>query len=242
VSDTDDGRDPGDSSQRTVMTKDYRRNPTPKRRRDARRGSCAFWFLFGGLIGAFGVGYAWMIHEPGADQLNEQATTRPPPKPPQERTFDFYSLLPEEEVVVPPQEPAEPTALPPSAATAPQQAPPVQNSAPQARDQRLPQPTPTSAETAPTSKTAPGSAQDSAPGGSGDYLLQVGSFRSSSDAERLKAQLALKDIPTRIQTVTIDNGQTYHRVRTGTYDKTQAQSLSAKLAREGQESIMIRAR
>ena len=79
-------------------------------------------------------------------------------------------------------------------------------------------------------------------GGQATYLLQLGSFRSSADAERLKAQLALKGIQTSIQTVTIDNGQTYHRVRTASYEKSQAQSMRAKLEDEGQESIMIRAR
>ncbi|MFP4601701.1 MAG: SPOR domain-containing protein, partial [Halochromatium sp.] len=79
-------------------------------------------------------------------------------------------------------------------------------------------------------------------GGQGSYLLQLGSFRSSADAERLKAQLALKGIQTSIQTVTIDNGQTYHRVRTASHEKPQAQALRAKLEDEGQESIMIRVR
>jgi len=216
------------------MTKDYRRNPAPKRRRDARRGSCAVWFLFGGLIGAFGVGYAWMIHEPdGADVINERATTRPPPEPAEERTFDFYSLLPEEEVVVPAQQPAEPPALPPTARAADAQ--PAQSAS---RGTAVPAPKPT--ETA--SAAPPKPAEKAAPSGGGGYLLQVGSFRSPEDAERLKAQLALLDVRTSIQTVTIDSGQTYHRVRTGTYAKGQAQSLSGRLEREGHESIMIRAR
>jgi cell division protein FtsN len=215
------------------MTKDYRRNPAPKRRRDARRGSCAVWFLFGGLIGAFGVGYAWMIHEPeGSGQISERATTRPPPEPAQERTFDFYSLLPEEEVVVPAQGSAEPPALPPAAPAAN-----PESAGPTSQDTAAPAPKPTETATA-----APAKPKEAAPSAGSGYLLQVGSFRSPEDAERLKAKLALLDVQTNIQTVTIDSGQTYHRVRTGTYAKVQAQSLSNRLEREGHESIMIRAR
>lgn len=204
------------------MSKDYRRTSTPARRRDARRGTCAFWFLLGGVVGAFGVGYAWMTHEPAAAPgVVEKATTRPPAKPPQERKFDFYSMLPEEEVLVPAEGPVEPPALPPAA-------PPEAPATPK--------------RSAPEKTAAPAEKPAAKPASGGDYLLQVGSFRSTADAERLKAQLALKGIQTSIQTVTISNGQTYHRVRTGAYDKEQAKSVSAKLERDGQESIMIRAR
>ncbi|MEA1049359.1 SPOR domain-containing protein [Lamprobacter modestohalophilus] len=221
------------------MTKDYRRPPPAPRRRGARRGTCAFWFLLGGVLGAFGVGYAWMIHEPTASgTINEEATTRPPTTPPQERQFDFFSMLPAEEVVVPADEAAEPIALPPAKPEAPAAAPAVKPT---------PQPANTAAATpAPSpdaSKPAPNATASAAPsGGSGDYLLQLASFRSTDDAERLKAQMALKGIQTSIQTVTIDNGQTYHRVRTTTYDKSAAQAMRAKLQSEGQESIMIRTR
>lgn len=214
------------------MTKDYRRQPTAARRRGARRGSCAFWFLLGGVVGAFGVGYAWMIHEPATPgAINEEATTRPPKQPPQERQFDFFSMLPEEEVLVPAEEPAESIALPPAATANDDAAPPAQPS---------PKPTVPAKRTA--TATAPASTATNNASAGRAYLLQLGSFRSTADAERLKAQLALKGVQTNIQTVTIDNGETYHRVRTASFDKSQAQSLRSKLERDGQESIMIRAR
>ncbi|MBL1261979.1 MAG: SPOR domain-containing protein [Thiotrichaceae bacterium] len=49
----------------------------------------------------------------------------------------------------------------------------------------------------------------------GTYLLQVGSFRNFSDADAFKAQLALKGLESKIQTITIDNNSTWHRVRIG---------------------------
>ncbi|MBK5931763.1 SPOR domain-containing protein [Halochromatium salexigens] len=230
------------------MPKDYRR-PTPTstaRRRGARRGTCAFWFLLGGLLGAFGVGYAWMIHEPTASSAgSEQATTRPPANPPQERTFDFYSLLPEEEVLVPAQEDdAEPPALPtpPPSGDPSTAAKPTPVATDTAAETTAPSATP-SETSSPTSGAASNAAPSTTPGDSrSTYVLQLGSFRSSADAERLRAQLALKGIQTHIQTVTIDTGQTYHRVRTASYEKSEAQAMRAKLEDDGQESIMIRAR
>jgi len=52
------------------------------------------------------------------------------------------------------------------------------------------------------------------------YLIQVGSFKKASDAERLKAQLSLLGFDVRLQQVQIDNGVTYHRVRVGPFTST----------------------
>ena len=48
----------------------------------------------------------------------------------------------------------------------------------------------------------------------GRYVLQAGSFRAEGDAERMRANLALLGIESRIQRVTIDTDD-YHRVRIG---------------------------
>ena len=203
------------------MTKDYRRGAPPRRRGVQRRGTCAFWFLLGGMLGAFAVGYAWMTQEPAMPEGGTTATApRPAPEPARERTFDFYSLLPEEEVVIP----ADADTAPESPPLPPTPAKPEQDA--MARSQ---------APSAPSTPAAPA-------GGSGDYRIQVGSFRKSADAERLKAKLALLGIQTGIETVTIDSGQTYHRVRTGAYSRERAESLQAQLEREGLESMMMRSR
>ncbi|MCG8432823.1 MAG: SPOR domain-containing protein [Gammaproteobacteria bacterium] len=52
----------------------------------------------------------------------------------------------------------------------------------------------------------------------GTYVLQAGSFKNFGDADRLKATLALLGIESTIQRVTIDNDQTWHRVRIGPHD------------------------
>ncbi len=54
------------------------------------------------------------------------------------------------------------------------------------------------------------------------YLLQAGSFREYKEADRLKASLALLGLEAKIQTVTINSKDTWHRVRVGPYDSVRA--------------------
>lgn len=143
--------------------------------------------------------------------------------------FSFFTVLPEEEVPVPdealagtqppasqgirvltgqvapvqpvpPESPAQPppaSAVPP-AATAPPVAPPP-----------LAQRTPDAAPVVPPPQ--PPALQPRS-----GYLLQAGSFRNAPDAERLKAQLALRGLRADVQQVSV-NGGTFHRVRVGPY-------------------------
>ncbi|VAW80546.1 hypothetical protein MNBD_GAMMA13-589 [hydrothermal vent metagenome] len=75
----------------------------------------------------------------------------------------------------------------------------------------------------------------------GTYLLQAGSFRSASQADQLRAQLALLGLETSIQMVSINSKQSWHRVRVGPYHNlkglNQARSL---LKRNGIDAILIR--
>ena len=50
---------------------------------------------------------------------------------------------------------------------------------------------------------------------SANFILQAGSFRSMEQADRLKAKLALQGIVANIQTVKINNNDTWYRVRIG---------------------------
>jgi cell division protein FtsN len=49
------------------------------------------------------------------------------------------------------------------------------------------------------------------------YYLQAGSFRKFEDADRLKAGLALNGIESIIQRVTVNDSETWHRVRVGPF-------------------------
>lgn len=64
-------------------------------------------------------------------------------------------------------------------------------------------------------KTEPRSAGPAADGSKERFLIQVGSFKDRKEAEQQKANLALLGIESRVEQVTIDNRQTWYRVRVG---------------------------
>jgi cell division protein FtsN len=51
----------------------------------------------------------------------------------------------------------------------------------------------------------------------GTYILQAGSFKTLEQADRMKANLALLGIEANIESVTINNKESWHRVRIGPY-------------------------
>lgn len=65
----------------------------------------------------------------------------------------------------------------------------------------------------PQGNTTPASTPDAVD--AARYVVQAASFRNPTDAERLKAGLALKGLEARVETVTIDAKDTYYRVRVG---------------------------
>jgi cell division protein FtsN len=57
--------------------------------------------------------------------------------------------------------------------------------------------------------------ENSASTSPGRYLIQVGSFKERGEADQQRANLALLGVESRIEKVTIDNDQTWYRVRIG---------------------------
>lgn len=73
----------------------------------------------------------------------------------------------------------------------------------------------------------------------GSYILQAGAFRKLEQADRMKAELALLGVEASIQSVTIDNQSTWHRVRIGPYsDLEQLNRIRARL-RDNQINAML---
>lgn len=188
------------------------------------------WFLAGVMLGAIGMG---LLGSQDSRNLQQQikdrlsAQTQPPaqqeepnkaPKP----RFDFYTVLPEMEVVVPEEEiqrppKPEPKPKPAEKPTKPEQLAKVEKTE-----------KPDKAEKAESSQV---------------YLLQMGSFRNFTDADRLKAQLSFMGIESDIQSVTISSEQgksTVHRVRGGPYNQAQAQRLHSSLKAEGVNAMVIK--
>lgn len=137
--------------------------------------------------------------EPG---VADQAAAEAKPKKP---SYDFYSVLPEKEVVIPD---AEITA---------------QAKAESQQTQQAQQ----------TGATPP-------PAAGNGYLLQVGSFPNASDAESMKAKLALQGFRAAIQPVTI-NGETWNRVRLGPYRSAgDLEAAKQKLSAAGINAIALK--
>ncbi len=199
-----------------MATRDYKARERIKPRHPRRGGSGFFWFVTGAVLGAFGVGVAWTMHErtPPASPSSTQAKAPPTTKP----NFVFHQILPEMEVVVP-DEQLGASASPP----------------------RIPKPAP-QAKAAPTEKRPqqPASGPAKTAAGSGSYLVQVASFRTTSDAERLKAKLALLGIQARITKVNI-NGKDWYRVRAGPYEgKQEVSKTRGLLSSNGLQGIVVK--
>jgi len=74
------------------------------------------------------------------------------------------------------------------------------------------------------------------------YLLQAGAFRSSSEAEAMKAKLALIGFEAKVLTAEV-NGQTMYRVRIGPYAALDTMNRArARLAENGIEASVVRQR
>ena len=75
------------------------------------------------------------------------------------------------------------------------------------------------------------------------YLIQVGSFKNAKDADGFKARLALLGIESKVQTVTIDNTATWHRVQVGPIvGRDKVDQLQRQLKKNSIDSLLMRAR
>jgi len=121
-----------------------------------------------------------------------------------EPTFDFYTLLPEMEVVV-----------------------------------NTPEQTKKNIVTAPTQQQEQARKKPEQV----SYMLQVGSFRKSSDADALKARLAFLGVESKVQKVTIDNKDTWHRVQVGPIiGRDKVDALQKQLKQNDIDSLLMRAK
>ncbi len=78
-----------------------------------------------------------------------------------------------------------------------------------------------------------GASAGAAASGQGGYVLQVGAFPNASDADTVKAKLALHGFTAHVQAVTLD-GQVWNRVRIGPFaSATQLQKVQEQLAAAG---------
>lgn len=72
-----------------------------------------------------------------------------------------------------------------------------------------------------------------------EYILQVGSFPKNADADKLRAQLILLNLDARIETVTIRNGELWHRVVVGPFDDQSRLSKARSILVENQYNALV---
>ena len=74
----------------------------------------------------------------------------------------------------------------------------------------------------------------------GTYFLQAGSYKNFADAERVRAQLALQGVESKVQKVTID-ADTWHRVRIGPITKLEElNGIRTRLRHADVDALVIR--
>ncbi len=75
----------------------------------------------------------------------------------------------------------------------------------------------------------------------GSYVFQVGSFQKNSDADSVKAKLAMLGFPVQIQRVVINGQKIWFRVRVGPYkDSSKLNSVRKRLSANNMDYILLR--
>ncbi|SHN16004.1 Cell division protein FtsN [Pseudomonas asturiensis] len=199
------------------------------------------WLAIGLTVGAFVV--FLMKLEPGGEDVKrvkadvkaakiaEANKTPPSPTAPVKPKYDFYTLLPESEVIVPNEAVPEktPPAVAPIAPVSPEQAAKIDTARAQAALSGLtPPPQPPVATTKPAAVTT--------------FFLQAGSFRKQADAEKVRAQIILLG-----QTATVESGtvkdETWYRVLVGPFsNREQLTTAQKQLAGGGFSNLLLQQR
>ncbi len=142
-----------------------------------------------------------------AAKIAEANKTPPSPTAPVKPKYDFYTLLPESEVIVPNEAVPEKTPPPvaPTAPVSPEQAAKIDTARAQAALSGLtPPPAPAVATTKPAAVTT--------------FFLQAGSFRKQADAEKVRAQIILLGQTSTVESGTVkdETGTAYWSARSAT--------------------------
>ena len=193
------------------------------------------WFLAGAITGSL-VTWVAVGRDPAAEQVRAavgRTTGQPigvdsatrPPKP----KFEFYTLLPEMEVVVPEEDLATPPPRPAKAA-------------PETKDASADEAAPatkqaSTMEAAPEGKEAPA---DDSNATRGPYIVQIASFKSLKDADSLKVKLILNGFNPVVQSVVISGEEKRYRVRLGPYpDRDSLEAARVRLRASGYDNPLV---
>ncbi|SIP99815.1 SPOR domain-containing protein [Aquipseudomonas alcaligenes] len=197
------------------------------------------WLACGAAVGAF---FMFLFSlEPGRDEVKrskpedprQSAPQKPQPQTPQEPVkpkYDFYTLLPESEVIVPPDAlpPADAPKPPEQKQVTPEEAAKIDAArAEAALKGETPPPPPVVVAKAPITT---------------QFFLQAGSFRKREDADKVRAQILLLG-----QNVQVESGkvreENWFRVLVGPYaSREQLASAQKQLAGSGFSNLLLQQR
>ena len=149
----------------------------------------------------------------------------PADQPQQQQTsYDFFTVLPEIEVVVPP--------------TPEEEKPKPEKSESDSTSGDGESPQTADAEEKPGTDVK---VEDKSVDASSAYMLQAGSYRSQADAEKMKAQLALIGHGSTVQKVTIQGQGDFYRVRLGPFVSHDAMvKADQRLSANGIKSLRLK--
>lgn len=198
------------------------------------------WLAIGLSVGAFIV--FLMKLEPGgtdvkrvkedakAAKIAEANKTAPSPQAPAKPKYDFYTLLPESEVIVPNEAVPEktlPAVVAPVAPVTPAQAAKIDTARAQAALSGLtPPPAPPVAKPAAVTK----------------FFLQAGSFRKQADADKVRAQIILLGQTVQVESGTVKD-EIWYRVLVGPYSNREQLTIAQKqLAGSGFSNLLLQQR
>lgn len=235
-----------------------RKKPAPRRgatsQRKPKRSADGGFRLPGWLWGLAGMAAGFFLAQhqhgtaPWQDQSETpQATVLSKPSGSEERaaareteeaaepsmpTFEFYTLLPETEVIAPgvslPSSVVRPEAPKPTADS---------NAAGATGDDPIAQVI--AANTRPEDQVSAAQKNEAATNTPGRYMLQAASFRQASDAEQLRSRLRNLSLLAEISEVKAD-GNTWHRVQVGPYEDTRELNRAQDLMNtQGIEPLLI---
>jgi cell division protein FtsN len=213
-----------------------RKKPAPKRgasryQAPAKKPVPGWLLLVAGLvIGGFLVFLATL--QPGGDEIKrnqEAAKSKEPPKraasqdPAAKPKYDFYTLLPESEVILPPEAKQPPTPAPVS----PEEAARIDAArAEAALNGQTPPPPPPTIATAPVTQ----------------FFLQAGSFRKQADADKLRAEIIMLGQDVRVEGVKVRD-ENWYRVLVGPYtSREQLNQAQKTLAASGYSNLLLQQR
>ncbi len=221
-----------------------RRQPSRKTRREWRLPGW-IWGLAGMVAGFLlsqhQLGVApWQVEDsPLATVLPRSAPPEPEPAPepsePRMPTFEFYTLLPESEVIAPSGEMPASTARPPAPLEE------VSDTAPDAEvaDDPIARVIAANQATEPSEPTP--AAAEPLTGNSHRYMLQAASFREPGDAQQLRSRLRDFGLLAQVSEVQASGGETWHRVQVGPYeDNRELDRAQDLMVTQGIEPLLIR--